>query len=129
MANVQTDDGSLWVWIPRYAYKIIYNNPDDKSAGGKIDVMFLKGTANKNENDIDVTSLGYTVHPAFKNGNETNFSNCASTEYISQPATSRKYSRSGTDEVYCICPHGNRLYRPCKIHHKIRNKNNRTQSV
>ena len=23
-ANAQTQDGSMWVWIPRYAYKIIY---------------------------------------------------------------------------------------------------------
>ena len=25
-ANAQTEDGSMWVWIPRYAYKVVYND-------------------------------------------------------------------------------------------------------
>ncbi len=32
-ANAITKDGSMWVWIPRYAYKITYKNKDDKSKG------------------------------------------------------------------------------------------------
>ena len=46
-ANTVTKDGSMWVWIPRYAYKITYKNKDDKSAGGTIDIAFLKGTTNE----------------------------------------------------------------------------------
>ena len=39
---VVTVDGveSYFVWIPRYAYKITYNDVNDKSAGGTIDVKF-----------------------------------------------------------------------------------------
>lgn len=74
-ANAKTKDGSIWVWVPRYAYKITYNNEEDKSAGGKIDVIFLKGTSNKDKNGEDVTKKGYTVHPAFKNGARNNYSN------------------------------------------------------
>ena len=36
-ANARTEDGSMWVWIPRYAYKITYNNPENKSEGGTIE--------------------------------------------------------------------------------------------
>ncbi|MFR0823675.1 MAG: hypothetical protein ACLSHH_08785, partial [Clostridia bacterium] len=36
-ANSQTEDGSMWVWIPRYAYKV---NETDK----KFDIKFLIGT-------------------------------------------------------------------------------------
>ena len=74
-ANAKTKDGSIWVWVPRYAYKITYNNEEDKSAGGKIDVIFLKGTSNKDKNGEDVTKKGYIVHPAFKNGARNNYSN------------------------------------------------------
>ncbi len=29
-ANAKTEDGSYWVWIPRYAYKIIYYTDENK---------------------------------------------------------------------------------------------------
>ena len=74
-ANAKTNDGSLWVWIPRYAYKITYNNSEDKSAGGKIDVVFLKGTSNRDKNGEDVTPKGYIVHPAFRNGSNNGYLN------------------------------------------------------
>lgn len=50
-ANAQTEDGSMWVWIPRYEYKI---NKDGKT----IDINFISGNSNAN-------TEGYTVHPAF----------------------------------------------------------------
>ena len=46
-ANAMTKDGSMWVWIPRYAYKITYKNSTDKSKGGTIDIAFLKDTTNE----------------------------------------------------------------------------------
>lgn len=71
-ANAMTKDGSMWVWIPRYSYKIEW----DKSQNvGKIDVMFLEGNTNKNKQGQDVTKLGYTVHPAFKDGKSTQYKN------------------------------------------------------
>lgn len=71
-ANAITEDGSMWVWIPRYAYKIDWNKEENV---GKIDVMFLVGTTNYNEKGQDVTTLGYTVHPAFQNGANTGYAN------------------------------------------------------
>ncbi len=71
-----TIDGvdSYFVWIPRYAYKITYNNPEDISAGGTIDVKFLKGTSNiasdgtvcKYADDSTLNKeTDYIIHPAF----------------------------------------------------------------
>ncbi len=77
-----TIDGvdSYFVWIPRYAYKITYNNPDDITQGGTIDVKFLIGTTDQyyDENGNiqtakravtghEDTTNGYYVHPAFTN--------------------------------------------------------------
>ncbi len=70
-ANAMTLDGSMWVWIPRYAYKIEWNSEEK----GKIDIVFLKGTTNYNKDGKDVTKLGYTVHPAFKNGKNNQYRN------------------------------------------------------
>ena len=46
-ANAMTIDGSMWVWIPRYAYKITYKDANDRSKGGTIDIAFLNGTTNE----------------------------------------------------------------------------------
>ena len=59
--------GSMYVWIPRYAYRI---------AGEKnIEVNFLKGTTNKDKNDKEYTTsedvdtkTTAIVHPAFNLG-------------------------------------------------------------
>ena len=65
---------SYFVWIPRYAYKITYNNTEDISAGGIIDVKFLKGTSNialdgtvckyADDETLDKNE-DYIIHPAF----------------------------------------------------------------
>lgn len=72
-ANAITEDGSLWVWIPRYAYKVEWD--EKQGLIGKIDVVFLEGTSNCNKEGQDVTKLGYIVHPAFQNGKKTNYQN------------------------------------------------------
>lgn len=57
-ANAQSADGSMWVWIPRYEYKIT-----DKT----ITVNFVKiGTQ---------TTADYTLHPAFINDSANGYSN------------------------------------------------------
>ena len=55
-----TIDGveSYFVWIPRYEYKITYNNVDNISEGGTIDVRFIPTTKT-------VADEGYIIHPAF----------------------------------------------------------------
>ena len=81
-ANAKTADGSMWVWIPRYAYQIESGyhqsgadiNPDDGTAGaGKINIKFMKGTTNEAA-DGTITwnnSSGegnWNIHPAFEYG-------------------------------------------------------------
>ena len=84
-ANAKTADGSMWVWIPRYAYKITYNDASDKSQGGTIDVVFLQGTSNLDKDEKDVTQENYVdekgqtgayiVHPAFEDGSSNGYPN------------------------------------------------------
>ena len=59
-ANARTADGSYWVWIPRFAYKISQE---------KVDIIFLqnKTTLDKNSEEI---SNDYIVHPAFSSNVE-----------------------------------------------------------
>ena len=67
-ANAKTSDGSYWVWIPRYEYKINYKNELNKSLGGTIDVNFISI-------DKRVPSEDYKIHPSFEDGSNTNFMN------------------------------------------------------
>ena len=70
-ANAQTADGSMWVWIPRFAYKV---NNSTKT----FDVVFLKDTTNTyidNGTEKDAEKEGYIVHPAFKNESSTGYEN------------------------------------------------------
>ena len=81
-ANAQTEDGSMWVWIPRFAYKT-------NSTGHKFDIKFLIGTtdqyiengerktarrAKSATEEIDSTQE-YVVHPAFTNESSINYAN------------------------------------------------------
>mgnify|MGYP004629449965 FL=1 len=89
-ANARTEDGSLWVWIPRFAYRI--NKPDssDKEQKGTTSIVFLDGLTDKyyddngkegtakrcqSINDIVDTTTGYTVHPAFTNESSIGYRN------------------------------------------------------
>lgn len=74
-ANAQTEDGSLYVWIPRYSYKIVsgehknvnsWNGSVQKGNSknaGKIEIKFSKG-------NLDDLSDGYISHPAFSFGDD-----------------------------------------------------------
>ena len=82
-ANAETKDGSMWVWIPRYAYRI-------NSSTQTCDIVFLIGTTDnyydaegklqtakrqtKKDETIDTTT-GYTVHPAFTDESNIEFAN------------------------------------------------------
>ena len=88
-ANTKSEDGSMWVWIPRYAYKITYTNPENKSEDGTIEVKFLEGTSDnyyengelktaKRQTSVDETvdtTSDFYVHPAFTNETSINFAN------------------------------------------------------
>ena len=87
-ANAKTEDGSMWVWIPRYAYRIHKENGVETQ---KFDIVFLVGltdnyydengklqTAQRqtSENQTIVTNGDtYTVHPAFTNESSINYAN------------------------------------------------------
>ena len=91
-ANTVTEDGSYWVWIPRFAYKITYADASDKSKGGTIDIKFLLGTTDEYYTDdtkttkatatraksateeVDTTT-DYYVHPAFTNESSIGYAN------------------------------------------------------
>ena len=89
-ANSTTEDGSMWVWIPRFAYKIAYEDPNDKSKGGTIDVKFLIGTTDQyydnsgniqtakratSKDEIVDTTSDYYVHPAFTDESSIDYAN------------------------------------------------------
>ncbi len=72
-ANVKLKDGSYFVWIPRFAYKITGSGNSTK-----INVVFLKDTTNnyvENGVEKDATENGYIIHPAFKNGKDVDYKN------------------------------------------------------
>ena len=87
-ANAITTDGSMWVWIPRYAYKITYYTDSNytttsttKTQYGKIDVAFVKyengqntflnstdsGTITTDPTSQGAGTTNWLVHPAFVN--------------------------------------------------------------
>ena len=85
-ANAKTEDGSYWVWIPRYAYKITSNlNNGGTGVSGTILVDFLQGKTNKNASGTEISKTyptvvnnamtAFVVHPSFTNGTENNFMN------------------------------------------------------
>ncbi|MCX8074966.1 MAG: hypothetical protein N2749_05210 [Clostridia bacterium] len=55
-ANAQSADGSMWVWIPRFAYKI--TSGVHSNTAGTVDIKFIQG-------DADAPS-GYTLASAFE---------------------------------------------------------------
>ena len=74
-ANAKTSDGSMWVWIPRYAYSItsMYHTKGDATTAGTIEVEFMKGTSNESAsgrtNFNNASGQGnWNIHPAFTYG-------------------------------------------------------------
>ena len=69
-ANAISEDGSMWVWIPRYAYQIEFGYHNN--IPGVINIKFLMGTTNDTtENTPTYSDEGgsknWNVHPAFTN--------------------------------------------------------------
>ena len=103
-ANAQTADGSLYVWIPRYSYKITsgyhsggnsWNSLDDPGTN-KIEVKFSNGT-------VDDIIDGYSSHPAFTFGSQElegiwvakfEASQGSTTSQVSAPTSSTSVAKS-----------------------------------
>ncbi|MDD4036617.1 MAG: type II secretion system protein [Bacilli bacterium] len=65
-ANARTKDGSMWVWMPRYAYQIAEGY--HTATTGTINIKFLKNTS-------DVASDGETIErdPTYDADKQTNY--------------------------------------------------------
>ena len=82
-ANAVTQDGSYWVWIPRFAYKIdkekqtidvkFLINTTDQYYDNEGNIQTAKRAKSKNE-EVD-TSKDYYVHPAFTDESNINYAN------------------------------------------------------
>ena len=67
-ANMQTGDGSMFVWIPRYAYKITYYNSDKSEIVGYSNSEGLVNAKGEVVTPCEegIETVGeYIVHPAF----------------------------------------------------------------
>ena len=82
----ESELGSMFVWIPRYAYKI--TSGYHSNTNGEMDVKFLIGRTDKTIDNSTVVEYnaettnnytqfpdGYVVHPAFQNGESTGYQN------------------------------------------------------
>lgn len=65
-ANAKLSDGSIYVWIPRYAYFI---------NGNKIEVEFMKDNSSLITTAGKALASNYRVIPAFADGSTTGFTN------------------------------------------------------
>ncbi len=93
-ANAQTQDGSMWVWIPRFAYKIEgqanYSEEGTANSSGRIKVKFLIGTTDnyydedgtlqtakrqQTKDEVIDATKDYVVHPAFTNETSIGYAN------------------------------------------------------
>lgn len=78
--NYVTTMGSMFVWIPRFAYSINQENYHQRTAG-TINLRFLKGTTNLASDGQNINIEGaagynkWNVHPAFINGSKNNYAN------------------------------------------------------
>ena len=74
-ANARTKDGSMWVWIPRYEYKI-------DSTAKTIDVRFIPTSTKNGTSGYTTDSTGivrssddYIIHPTFMDDTANSFDN------------------------------------------------------
>lgn len=70
-ANAITEDGSMWVWVPRYGYQISTNYNKGGNLFGTINIKFLKGITNiaadgKNTWDNASKEENWNIHPGFE---------------------------------------------------------------
>ena len=101
-ANAKTSDGSMWVWIPRYAYSI--TSGYHSSSTGTIEVEFMKGLTN--ETSTGRTSFNnasgagnWNIHPAFNYGQTVSGLWVAKFEASQSNASSSDMGSSGVIKV------------------------------
>ena len=110
-ANAKTADGSMWVWIPRFAYSIPSGGYHTSNAT-EISIEFMKGTSNEGAtgqtiveyNDSTTTNYtqfpnGYVIHPAFNYGETVSGIWVAKFEASQSDASSSSMGSSGVIKV------------------------------
>ena len=105
-ANAQTKDGSMWVWIPRYAYQISSNYHTNSTSGGTINIKFMKGSTNEAADGTKTWSNrsgqgNWNIHPGF------NYSSTASGLWVAKFEASRNNataSSAGSGDTIKIQP-------------------------
>ena len=88
MGKCDNHDGSMWVWIPRYAYQISSNYHTNSTSGGTINIKFMKGTTNEAADGTKTWSNSsgqgnWNIHPGF------NYSSTASGLWVAKFEASR----------------------------------------
>ena len=108
-ANAMTEDGSMWVWIPRYAYSI--TSGYHSSSAGTIEIKFLKDSSNVAYDGTstwdNVSGQGkWNIHPAFNYGQEVSGLWVAKFEASPEGATTDKANSEygGTDRKLQVKP-------------------------
>ena len=133
-ANAKTSDGSMWVWIPRYAYQIADNYHTNSATGGTIEIKFLKDSSNVAYDGTstwdNVSGQGkWNVHPAFNYGQEVSGLWVAKFEASSKEGNSNNSGDNVTTKTLQVKPGvsswrnieiGN-MYTVCKNYNSILN--------
>ena len=108
-ANAMTEDGSMWVWIPRYAYSI--TSGYHSSSAGNIEIKFLKESSNVAYDGTstwdNVSGQGkWNIHPAFNYGQEVSGIWVAKFEASPEGATTDKANSEydGTEKKLQVKP-------------------------
>ena len=101
-ANAMTEDGSMWVWIPRYAYSI--TSGYHSSSTGTIEIKFLKESSNVAYDGTsawdNVSGQGkWNIHPAFNYGQEVSGIWVAKFEASRSNATSSNAGSNNTIKI------------------------------
>ena len=101
-ANAKTSDGSMWVWIPRYAYSI--TSGYHSSSTGTIEIKFLKESSNVAYDGTsawdNVSGQGkWNIHPAFNYGQEVSGIWVAKFEASRSNATSSNAGSNNTIKI------------------------------
>ena len=101
-ANAKTSDGSMWVWIPRYAYSI--TSGYHSSSAGTIEIKFLKDSSNVAYDGTstwdNVSGQGkWNIHPAFNYGQEVSGIWVAKFEASRSNATSSNAGSNNTIKI------------------------------
>ena len=102
-ANAKTSDGSMWVWIPRYAYSIPSAGYHTSTAT-EISIEFMKGTSNETSEGRttfqNASGAGnWNIHPAFNYGQTVSGIWVAKFEASQSDASSSSMGSSGVIKV------------------------------